>query len=144
MAAIRKHHASALGSVLSGISFPMLLIIASMLVGVAALLPLVQSSGATSTAGTIQQLELEKADWRARTRQLELEIATLGSLIRIEQEASSRLKIVAPKDVRYIRVDSAPPEERRLPSRFLPAETKTTKDDSSSLWDDLFGWIPTP
>jgi len=44
--------------------------------------------------------------------------------------------------VQYIRVDAAPPEGRRLPSRFLPADTETAKDDSSTLWDDLFGWIP--
>lgn len=144
MATIQKRQSSALGGVFSGLSFPVLLVIASVLVGLAALLPLVQSSGATSTAGTVHQLEEEKADWRARTRQLELEIATLGSLSRIEQEAAARFKMMAPKDVRYIRVDAPPPEGRRLPSRFQPEGAESSKKESSTLWDDLFGWIPTP
>jgi len=144
MATIQKQRTAVLSGALSGVSFPVLLIIASMVVGVAALLPLVQSSGATSRAGTIQQLEQERADWRARTRQLELEIATLGSLSRIDQEAAARFKMAPPEDVRYIRVDAAAPEDPRLPSRFLPPDSQTAKDDSSTLWDDLFGWIPTP
>jgi|SRR3990172_2258228 cell division protein FtsL len=124
-------------------TLPVILIIAAMIVGLTAMLPLVQSSGATSTAGSIQRLQTDKAALQAKLRELETEVATLGSLDRIRQEASVRLEMEQPKDVRYIRVDLPPPTDRRLPSRFLPPQQETTPaDDDSSLWEDLFGWLP--
>jgi hypothetical protein len=114
-----------------------------MIVGVAALLPLVQSSGATSTAGDIRALEQAKTDWRARVRALELEVAGLGSLNRIEQEATQRLKMAPPKETHFIRIDVPAPEPRRLPSRYLPRTTEP-EGSGSSVFETLFGWIPRP
>jgi cell division protein FtsL len=122
---------------------PVILILAAMMVGVAALLPLVQSSGATSTAGDIRALEQDKTDWRARVRALELKVAGLGSLNRIEQEATARLKMAPPKETHYIRIDAAAPEPRRLPSRYLP-QTPSPEESGSSVFEKLFGWIPRP
>ena len=133
----------ALQDVARASTLPVILIIAAMIVGLTAMLPLVQSSGATSTAGSIQRLQTDKAALQAKLRELETEVATLGSLSRIQQEASIRLQMEPPKDVRYIRVDLPPPAERRLPSRFLPPQQEATPtDDDSSLWEDLFGWLP--
>jgi cell division protein FtsL len=124
-------------------SLPVVLILAAVIIGVAALLPLVQSSGATSTEGDIRRLEQQNTDWRARVRALELEVAGLGSLNRIEQEATQRLKMAPPKQTEYIRVDAPGPEPHRLPSRYLPPSPALEPGDSSLL-EDLFGWIPRP
>lgn len=140
MATVRKDERSALEFAHAG-SLPVILIIAALIVGFTALLPLVQSSGATSTAGQVQQLEREKQDWQARLRELEVDVATLGSLSRIEKEARIRLGMTRPKETHYITVDVAPPEERKLPSRFLPPEREPSTA-GRSLWDSLFGWLP--
>jgi len=121
-------------------NLPVALTAAAMIVGFAAMLPLVQSSGATSTAGRIQQMQDEKTGMQARLRELELELAGLGSLARIENEAKTRLQMELPKETHYIPVDAPPPEEAKLPSRFLPPERRQTTSDSSVI-DDLFGWL---
>ena len=140
MATVPKQEQSALGLAHAG-SLPVILIVATLVIGFTALLPLVQSSGATSTAGRIQELEREKQDWQARSRELELDVATLGSLSRIEQEARLRMGMTKPTQTHYITVDVPPPEERKLPSRFLPPERSHTSV-SSSFWHALFGWLP--
>ena len=48
---------------------PLILTEAIIVVGIAALLPLIQSSGATTTNGHIRQLEREQADWQARVQE---------------------------------------------------------------------------
>jgi cell division protein FtsL len=121
---------------------PVLLTAAVVVIGLTAMLPLIQSSGATSTAGKIDQLEQEKTDLQARLRELELDVATMGSLGRIESEATTRLGMEKPKSVEYLAIDMPPPEQRRLPSRFLEEEPQAPPAEESSLWDDLFGWLP--
>lgn len=138
-----RSRAASLGGLFHTTSLPVLITMAALVVGLAALLPLVQSSGATTTAGNIRLLEQQKADWQARIRELELEVASLGSLDRIEQEAMRRWKMTTPRETQYVTVDAPPPEQRRLPSRYLPPATDT-QSRGSSLWDDLFGWLPLP
>ena len=121
-------------------NLPLVLIGAAMIVGFAAMLPLVQSSGATSRAGSIQQMQQEKNGMQARLRELELEVAGLGSLARIENEAKTRLQMELPKETHYIAVDAPPPEQDKLPSRYLPTAPREVPKDSS-LVDDLFGWL---
>lgn len=124
-------------------TLPVVLIVAAMVVGLAALLPLVQSSGATTTGANIRRLEQEREDWQARLQEQEIRVAELGSLTRIEQEAKTRLKMVPPQEVHYIRVDAPAPAPHRLPSRYLPEQSGLT-DAGSSLWEDAFGWLPIP
>jgi len=143
VATTRKPADSAITGVLRTPNPAIMLILAAVVIGMAALLPVVQSSGATNTAGNIRRLEQEKADWRAQVRSLELEIAGLGSLGRIEQEATQRLKMGPPRELHYIRIDAPAPEPRRLPSRYF-APTPEPEDDGSSVWGQLFGWIPKP
>jgi cell division protein FtsL len=143
MAANHRQHAPAAPGFWSGTTLPIVLLAAAMLVGLAALLPLVQTSGATTTAGHIRQLEQERADWQAQLREQELRVAQLGSLARIEKEARERLKMVPPTDIRYIRVDAPAPAPHRLPSRFWTEEEESSTA-GSSLWQDLAGWLPVP
>jgi cell division protein FtsL len=141
MATVRKQEGAALHDIAGTSSLPVILIIAAMIIGLTALLPLVQSSGATSTAGQIDQLEQAKQDWQARLRELEVDVATLGSLTRVEKEARLRLGMTRPAKVHYIAVDAPHPEERKLPTRFLPP-AQAQQAAGPSLWDDLFGWLP--
>lgn len=124
-------------------SMPIVILIATLIVGVAALLPLVQNSIATSTGGNISELEQKREDWQARLHEQEVAVAQLGSLDRIEREAKERLKMVEPTDVNYIFVDVPAPAPHKLPSRYLPPEEGPTTDNSS-IFHDIFGWIPTP
>lgn len=140
--ATQHRHETAAGIIPNG-SLAVALAIAAMIVGLAAMLPLVQSSGSTSTAGQIGQLQQEREDWNARLQEQQLKVAQLGSLDHIEQEARTRLKMVEPESVRYIRVDSPAPVPHRLPSRFLPEATPQS-NAGSSLWDDILDKLPVP
>ncbi len=124
-------------------SLPVILTIAAVIIGLAALLPLLQSSGATSIGGRVAELEQERDGWQARLEELQVDVATLGSLDRIDREARTRLKMQPPTDPHYIAVDAAPPQQEQLPGRFLPPAPEKT-NAGSSLWDDLFGWISLP
>ncbi|MEX0682373.1 MAG: hypothetical protein WD904_09680 [Dehalococcoidia bacterium] len=143
MAANGDHTTSAIPGVLGGSSLPVILIVAAVIVGVAALLPLVQTSIATTTGGSISRLEREREDWQARLHEQEVSVAQLGSLERVEREARDRLQMVTPDNVNYLRVDAPAPAPHRLPSRYLPAEP-AQPDTGSSLWEDVFGWLPVP
>ncbi len=143
MASRPRHTAQPASRFLGNSSLPVILLFAAMAVGTAALLPLVQISGATNTGGHIRVLQQEKADWEARLHEQEIAVAELGSLDRIEKEARERLRMGPPKEVHYISVDAPPPEPHRLPSRFLPEE-QNPSDAGSSLWDDIRDWLPGP
>jgi hypothetical protein len=124
-------------------NLPVILIVAAMAVGLAALLPLVQTSGATTTAGRIRELQQERRDWQAQLHEQEVRVAQMGSLERIEREARERLKMVPPTEIHYFSVDASAPEPHRLPSRFLPEEPADS-EPGSSLWEDIAGWLPLP
>jgi len=139
MATARRQPAAEAG-VLRSPALPVLLILAAMAIGVTALLPLIQSSSATSTAGEVRALETERTDWRARLRTLELEVAALGSLSRIETEAAARFKMAPAKEQHYIAVDVPPPEPQKIPSRYLPEQAEQDSD-SPSLIEDVLNWM---
>ena len=140
--AANRESSSAIPEVLQDSNIPVILIMAALVVGVAALLPLVQTSLATSTGGNVSRLEQAREDWQARLHEQEVRVAELGSLNRIEREAKVRLKMVAPDSVTYLRIDAQAPAPHKLPSRYLPDEKEPV--ESGSLWGDLFGWLPLP
>jgi cell division protein FtsL len=122
---------------------PTLLIIAALVIGSAALIPLVQSAIATSTNGNVHRLEQQRDDWQAKTQELELEVATMAGLERIEKKARTDLKMAEPKETRYITVEAAAPEPRKLPGRYLPPKTDE-KQAGPSIWEQLLDWLPLP
>jgi cell division protein FtsL len=138
-----QHRQDAAAGLIPNGSLAVALAIAAMIVGLAAMLPLVQTSGSTTTAGQIGQLQQEREDWNARLQEQEIKVAQLGSLAHIEQEARTRLKMVQPESVRHIRVDAAAPVPHHLPSRFLPPATPESHA-GSSLWDDILDRLPVP
>jgi len=139
VATARRQSAADIG-VLHSHTLPVFLILASVAIGVAALLPLIQSSSATDTAGDVRALESQRTDWRARLRALELEVAGMGSLSRIEAEAAARFRMGTPKELHYIGIDAPAPEARKIPSRYLPEEAENGSD-SPSLVEDVLDWL---
>lgn len=143
MTSAPRSRAAAIGGLLQNTGLPAIITVAALVVGLAALLPLVLSSGATTTAGNVEILQQQKVEWQARLRELELEVAAMGSLDRIEQEAARRWKMAPPAELHYITVDAPPPEAPKLPSRYLPAQPQA-QGDGGSVWDEIFGWLPLP
>jgi cell division protein FtsL len=123
---------------------PVVLTIALMAVGLAALLPLLQSSQAINTDYNIRQLERQRNDWEARTHELEAEIASLAALDRIEKEARERLKMQAPEQTLYLSVDVAAPESQPIPARFQPLKQEESPKEEKSWWQSLLDLLPFP
>ena len=140
--AANRQGSSAIPDVLQDSNIPVILILVTLVVGIAALLPLVQNSLATSTGGNVSRLEQLREDWQARLHEQEVNVARLGSLSRIESEAQERLKMVAPDSVTYLRVDAPAPAPQRIPSRYLSEEEGPVEGES--LWEEFFGWLPLP
>ncbi len=135
---------SAPGEILRAPTLPLVIIVAAAAIGLAALLPLVQSSGATSTNGRIQQMEQQKTDLQAQIRTLEIEVARMGSLDRVEAEARQRLRMETPQEVHYLPIEAPGPEGRKLPSRFLPPTNNGPTRSSPSFVEKLLWWLPLP
>ena len=140
--AANRQRSSAIPEVLQDSNIPVILILVTLVVGVAALLPLVQTSLATSTGGNVSRLEQLREDWQAQLHEQEVRVAQLGSLDRIDSEAQGRLKMVTPDSVTYLLVDAPAPAPNKLPSRYLTEEDRPV--ESESLWEEFFGWVPLP
>lgn len=126
------------------LSLPLVLAMAVAAIGLAGALSLLPSSKATSTTHNIRQLEMARDDWQARIHELEAEIASLGSLERIDREARERLGMVPPTRTVHITVDIPAPEKQILPERFLPTREEKPEEDRQSLWESLLDFLPIP
>lgn len=87
----------------------------AVLIGIASLFHLVQTSEVTFTGYNIQELQVEESNWKLRNEQLALEVARAKSLAVIETEAARRLGMVPAKEAVYLQ----PPKEV-LASRTSP------------------------
>lgn len=123
-------------------SMPLVLTIALVTIGLAGLLPLLQSSQTTTTGHNIGELERQRNDWEARTHELEAEIASLAALDRIEEEAHQRLGMEAPERTLYLTVDVASPESQPIPDRFLPPKKQESAEADQSWWQSLLELLP--
>ena len=126
------------------LGMPVVLTIALVAVGLAGLLPLLQSSQTTTTGYNIRQLERQRNDWEARSHELEAEIASLAALDRVEREARERLHMEAPKDTLYLTVDVPRPERQPVPDRFLPPKKQEGVEEGRSWWQSLLDLLPFP
>ncbi len=68
-------------------------------VGMTALLLMVQISGVASMAYEVQRLEDQRTYWQESNYRVEAEIARLGSLSYVRQEATNRLKMAPAQNV---------------------------------------------
>ena len=126
------------------LSMPLVLTIALVVVGLAGLLPLLQSIRTTTTGHNIGELERQRNDWEARTHELEAEIASLAALDRIEYEAHQRLGMEEPQRTLHLTVDVASPESQPIPDRFLPPERQESAEADQSWWQSLLDLLPFP
>ena len=125
------------------LSLPSLVIICLVVIGLAGLLPLIQSSKVTSTSSNVYELEHARNNWQARLQELQADIASLGSLDRIEKEARGRLGMVSPTDTVYVVVDEPAPETQPVPLRFLPSKTEQPHQEDS-WWESILAHLPLP
>jgi len=125
------------------LSLPSLMIISLVVIGLAGLLPLIQSSRVTSTSSDIRRLERTRNDWQARLQELQAGVAFLGSLDRIEKEARERLGMAPPSETVYVIVDAPAPETQLVPLRFLPPKNEQPPQEDS-WWESLLDKLPLP
>jgi len=76
--------------------------LAVVLLGIASLFYLMQTSELTSTGYNIQELQGEESYWRMRSEQLALEVASAKSLAVVEAEAAKRLGMLRAKESVYL------------------------------------------
>ena len=144
MAANKVHQQRALPRATTS-NLPAALAIAAVIVGLSALLPLVQSSGATTTNGRLQALGHRQEEWEIRLHELQVEVATLGGLERIEAEAKNRFNLVLPRETFYLPLEHPLPSNRVIPMRFLPShEQPDDLPEEDSILESFFGWLPIP
>jgi cell division protein FtsL len=141
MAASQRHETQATAGILGFASMPIVLVVAAMIVGLAALLPLVQSSGATTTVGDITTLQQQRDDWQTRLEEEQLKVAQMSSLSAIRKIAVERLHMGEADDIRYITVDAPAPAADTVPSQLLPEE-QPQPQTGNSLLDDIIGLLP--
>lgn len=115
------------------VGLPGLGIVAATLVAAAALLPVAQSSSTTSTGRQIQTLERERADLLASMYATQSDIASLGSVERIDREARERLGMVPADRWMYVSVANAPPAAR-MPARYLNQESAPRPSSRPLPW----------
>ena len=125
------------------LSLPSLMTICIVAIGLAGLLPLIQSSQVTNTSTDIRRLERTRNDWQARLQELQAEVAFLGSLDRIEKEARERLGMAPPSETVYVTVDAPAPEAQLVPLRFLPPKNEQHPQEDS-WWESLLDKLPLP
>ena len=109
------------------------------------MLQLVQTSRATTASFKIQKLEQQKLELETSVNQLQVDVAGLSSLSRVQQEAK-RLGLGPPASREVVEVSVPGPagDSTQIPARFLPkVEPKPAAGgQKSSLLHDLLRRIP--
>lgn len=81
------------------------------LVVLAILLLVIQTSRVAATGYKIRELQSTREHWGNLVYQREAEVAALKSLRRIEQEAKTRFKMIAPPSYIYVVADKTPQQK---------------------------------
>lgn len=125
------------------LGIPAVSILAAGFVAAAALLPVAQSSDATSTGTEIRRLETHKADLLAQIHLTQTDIAEHAAIERIEQRARD-LGLVPAERVMYVRVaDPAP--FTGMPARYLnEEEERASATPRGPWWQTLISKLPRP
>ena len=106
----------------------------------AALLPVVQNSTATSRGFDIQSSQRQEAQLVGEIGLLEGEVASLTSLTRIERRARE-IGLVPVPDPIFITVNEPGPAPAQLPSEYLP-RPEARVVSSTPWWKSLVSWLP--
>jgi hypothetical protein len=112
------------------------------LLGVSAMLPVLQNSAATSSGFKTQELRAEQAKLNGDIRTTEAEVAQLTSLTRIERRAGE-IGLGPGTNPIFVNVDQPGPAPAKIPSEYLPAPTPSTSEPEP-WWRSLFSRVPLP
>ena len=110
------------------------------IVGLSAMLPVLQSSWTTTRGFETQDLEARQAQLNGDIRALESDVANLTSLNRIERRARA-IGLVPGGTPLYVEVDEAGPAPAKIPSGQLP-ELPRESEEPESLWRSLISRVP--
>jgi cell division protein FtsL len=118
---------------------PVLLAVGAV-IAVVGLLQLMQTSRATTASFKIEQLEQQKLELETSVSQLEVDVAGLSSLSRVQQEAQRLgLRPPAAREVVEVSVPGPTGDSTQIPARFLPKDEPkpAAGEQKSSPWHDL-------
>ena len=113
-----------------------------LLAGLGAVLPVIETSVATTRGFDNQELSAQRVQLQGDIRELEAELANFTSLQRIERRAQN-LGMVPAEDPIYIEISEPGPEPAHVPAGLLPQATPETVKPES-WWGSLIGWLPLP
>jgi cell division protein FtsL len=123
---------------------PILFAVGALIV-IVAVVQLVQTSRATTASFKIEQLQQQELELETSVSQLEVEVAGLSSLARIQQEANRLgLRPPASREVVGVSVPGPSGDSAQIPARLLQSDQAGTAagSESSSLWDELLDHLP--
>lgn len=113
---------------------------AIVVVGLSALLPVLQNSRTTTRGFRNQELAARETQLDGEIRQLEADVANLTSLNRIDRRAQA-IGLQPGADPIYVEVDQAGPAPAKIPAELLPA-LPHGDDKPESLWRSLLSRVP--
>ena len=113
-----------------------------LMVGMSAMLPVIQSSAATSEGFRTQQSQSDEERLKGEISLLEADVAQLTSLPRIQRRATE-LGLAPADNPIYVRVDEAGPAPAKIPAEFLPTPIPKT-DPPEPWWRSIFSLLPLP
>lgn len=87
--------------------------------GISAILPVLQDSTATSRGFQIQEIQASNARTASQISQAEADVAGLTSLARIQRRASE-IGLIPGEDPIYVTVTEPGPAPAKLPAEYLP------------------------
>jgi len=119
-----------------------LLVTAVVIVGLSAMLPVIQNSSATSAGFALQDLQARKARIEGDIRVLESDVARLTSLPRIERRATD-IGLSPGSSPYFVTVSEPGPAPAKLPAEYLPGPNREG-DGPESWWRSLLRWLPLP
>jgi hypothetical protein len=120
-----------------------LLVGAFIVVGLAGLLPVLQTSYATERGASIRALEQRRTELQAQLHDQEAEIAALTATDRVQREAESRLHMEPATRILYVPIDGEAPQQR-LPERYVLPAPSSQADGEQPWWRDLIDLLPRP
>lgn len=111
------------------------------IVGVAAMLPVLQNSTATSEGFGAQRYQAQEDQLNAQISVLESDLAQLTSLDRIQRRATE-LGLGPGQNPIYVTVDVPGPAPAKLPAEYLPTALPKPQVAPAPWWEPLVAWIP--
>ena len=115
------------------------IVAAVFIAGLSALLPVLQNSSVTSRGFDLQSIEQEKILVVGEIDLLEVEVARLTSLPRIERRAQD-LGLAPAYAPFYVSVDEAGPAPAKIPAEYLPGPAAYA-DGTAPWWRSLLDWL---